>query len=128
MSDKTRGDDQGGQGKPVRDLLHQGARGPKSRRGDIGTTVVVDDDSDGDVDDGHQRLADDEGSCVVARLAHLGHDGEEGRCAGVSEDQRRQGGGGGGEAWVLDELVIGDEDALLRSSGWAVLDSYGYGD
>lgn len=128
MCNKTRGDDQGGQGKPVRDLLHHRARRSKSRRGDIGTTVVVDDNADGDIDSRHQRLADDEGSGVVARLAHLGNDGEEGRCAGVSEDQRRQGGGGGGEAWVLDELVIGDEDALLGSSGWAVLDSYGYGD
>lgn len=62
----------------VADLLHENASRSKSRRSHIRTAVVVDNDSDDDINDGGGSLADQNGSGVESGVLHLRCDGKVG--------------------------------------------------
>lgn len=60
----------------------------------------------------------------MGRVPHLGRDGEEGRGTSVGKDDGGEGRDGLGESrFAVDNLVIGDPDAVLRSQRRAVLDA-----
>lgn len=76
MSDQ---DDRGQQPRkcePVAYLLHQDTRGSQRRRCDVRSTVVVHDDTDSNVDRGHDCLAQRQGLEVILRVLHLRHNVE----------------------------------------------------
>jgi hypothetical protein len=128
MDKEHHSDQQTGNGKAITDFLHSHTSGTKSRRGNIRTAEVVDDNSDGNVDSGHSALADDQRASIVFRVAHLRHNGEECRCTGVGEDHRGHGGDGFTESGIGDELVVGYPDSLLRGQDRAVLNADSDGD
>lgn len=76
------------QRKAVADLLHDRTSRAESRRGDVRTAVVVDDNADGEIEASHDRLAEHQGAVIVAWVAHLRGDREERRGAGIGEDNR----------------------------------------
>lgn len=73
-------------------------------------------------------MAEEEGAVVVARIAHLGCDGEEGGCTGIGENNGGHGGDGFVERCASDDLVIGFPDAGCGCCGWAIFDSDGDSD
>lgn len=101
-------------GKAIADLLHSGASGTKSRRGNIRTAEVVDYNTDGDVDSSHAALADDQRASIVFGVAHLRHDREERRCTGVGEDNRGHSSYGFTECGIGNNLVVRYPDSLFR--------------
>lgn len=80
-------------GDGVRDFFHDRAGGTEGRIGEVLTTKVVDDDADGEVGGGDDRLAGVESSVVLARVAHF-FEGEDDR--GKRKKKARGGKGGGG--------------------------------
>lgn len=125
MDENGRGDDQSRQSEAVADFLHDRARRTQGRRRDIRAAVAVDDTADSNVDGRHQRLADRDGPSVMARLTHLGHDGEEPGGAGEGEDERGHSRDGIRKFRVLDSDVVGDPGTRLRCISRAILDSNG---
>lgn len=71
----------------VTDSLQERTRRSKSRRCDIRSSKVVDDNSDRDVDGRDDRLADDQCTGTQSWIPHLGGDREEAWCAGKGEDE-----------------------------------------
>lgn len=102
------------QRKAIADFLHRRTRGAQSRRRHIRPAVIVDHDSNYNVETGHDRLAYDERSAIMAGITHLRRDGEEGRSAGVREHHSGEGRGGINECCAAYDLVVGDPDARLR--------------
>lgn len=125
---EERGDDETREGETVADFLEQQARRSEGRGGDVRAAEIVDDHADGDVGDGHHRLADDQGARVLARVAHLGDDREEGRRAGVGEDERGAGRDGLGEGRRGGEVVVGQEGPVCGCRGGPILDADRDGD
>lgn len=123
MDEEQGAHEQTGQGKGVADDFQGRAGGAQGRRGDVRPAEVVDDDADDDVEGGDDGLAEHEGAAVVGGVAHFGGDGEEGRGAGVGEDDGGEGGDGAVEVGAADDLVVGDPDAVLRGGGGTVLDA-----
>lgn len=112
----------------VADLLHQRAGRSQRRRSDVGATVSVDHNADSQVDGRNSCLANQHRTDVQPRVSHLGRDGEEGRGARESEDDRcdsRHNFCEGGRAY---DFVVGNEGSFLWRFGWTVLDANGDGD
>ena len=128
MNKQHHSDQKAGNGKAITDLLHSRTSGAKSRRGNVRTAEVVDDNTNGNVNGGHSALADDQRASIVLRVAHLRDNGEEGRCTGVGEDHRGHGGDGFAERGIGNDLVVRYPDSLLRCQDWAVLDADSDGD
>lgn len=127
VNENGRGHDQSRQSEAVADFLHNRAGRTQGRRRDVRAAVAVDDTADGNVDGRHHRLADRDGSSVMARLAHLGHDGEEPGGAGEGEDERGHSRDGIRKLRVLDSYVVGGPGTRLRRISRAILDSNGDG-
>jgi hypothetical protein len=70
----------------VANFLHENTSRPKGRRSHIRTAVVIDNDTNDDVDNGGGPLADQDGSGVEARVLHLGCDREVSWQAAVCQD------------------------------------------
>lgn len=122
--DEQQGADQEtGKSKAVAYDLHGRASRAEGGGSDVGSAVVVDDNTDRDVEGSHDGLADDQSAAIVGGLTHLGDDGEEGRGAGVCEDDGGEGGDGAVEARIVDNLVVGDPDTFLWCGRWAVLNA-----
>jgi hypothetical protein len=86
MSDQNNGGKQTRKCEPVAHLLHQDTCGSQRRRRDVRSAVVVHDDTDGDVDRGHDKLAQRQGLEVVLLVLHLGHNVEVRRNTAECED------------------------------------------
>lgn len=69
-------EDDAGERQPVRNALDERARRPERRARDVVARRAVDRDGDDKVHERDERLADDDGLGVVARVAHLGGDRE----------------------------------------------------
>lgn len=123
VCDQESRDNQPGQCKAVADLLQQDAGGAQGRRGDIGATVIVHNNTDRDISDCDDGLADNQRFCVLPWVAHLGDDGEEGWRACISKDKRRAGRDRFGEGWIVCDFVVRHEGAILRCSSRAILDT-----
>lgn len=95
----------------------------QGRRGDIRTAVVIDNNSDCDIDRRHGRLAQDQRSSIETRVSHLRLDVEVGGNAAEGKDKRRHGGHGGRKVGGVGELKVRHPDALLRSSSRSLLHS-----
>lgn len=106
MDEKRCTDNQSWKSKSITNLLHEHTRGTQGWRGNVGAAVVVDHDTNGDVNRRYTALTDQERSSVVVRVAHLCHDGEKSRGAGVREDERGYCGYSLSEAWVLEQLEV----------------------
>lgn len=111
----------------VRDLLDEATGGPKSRRGNVGAAVVVDDGADDDIHDRHGALADVQRPRVFVRFAHFGDDVEEGRSAAVGKDDGGNGRDGVGESGIVEQFIVGlGNDSVL--GGRVSLDADSDGD
>ena len=86
MSDQDNGRKKTRKCESVADLLHQDTGGSQRRRCDVRSAVVVHDDADGDVDGGHDELAQRQGLEVVLVVLHLGHDVEVSRNTAERKD------------------------------------------
>ena len=86
MSDQDDGRKKTGKRESVANLLHQDTGGSQRRRCDVRSAVVVHNDADGDVDGGHDELAQRQGLEVVLVVLHLGHDVEVSRNTAERED------------------------------------------
>ncbi len=86
MSDQDDGGKQTRKREPVAHFLHQDTCGSQRRRRDVRSAVVIHDDADGDVDRGHDELAQRQGLEVVLVVLHLGHDVEVRRDTAERED------------------------------------------
>lgn len=86
VSNKDDGGKQTRKREPVADLLHQDTSGSQRRRRDVRSAVVVHNNTDGDVDGGHDELTKRQGLEVVLVVLHLGHDVEVGGNATEGED------------------------------------------
>lgn len=107
----------------VADPLHEGTGRTKSWRRNIGSAVVVDHDSDDQVDKGHDGLGYDQGLGVVAGVPHLRDDGEEGWSSSECEDNGRDRRNSLSESGVTNDFEVLDVRAILRSISRAVLDT-----
>lgn len=120
VDEDARADEQAHQTDTIRHLLHHLARAAKRRGSNPLAAVAVHDEAERQVrrrDDAH---ADVHGLVVVARLAHLGDDGEKGRGSGAGAED----GGGGRDALdegrVADDVVAQVEVAFLGRRGRAI--------
>lgn len=128
MDNQSGGNNQTGEGKTVADSLHGRTGGAKSRRGDVRTAEVVNDASNGNVGGSHAALADDQSAGVVARVAHLRDDGEEGWGAGEGKDESRERRGSLGKSRAPDNLVVRGPVASLGSGCGSVLNTHSNSD
>jgi hypothetical protein len=115
------------QRKSVADLLHQDTCRTEGRRCDVGAAEVVDNNTNSNVDGGHDALAVDKRLGVVAGFAHLRHNVEEGRCTSVCEDDGRNCCESIGGLGAAEKVVIRLPGAGLGSQRGAVLNSNGDG-
>jgi hypothetical protein len=122
------GDTETGERKTVGDLLHERTSGAESGRCDVGSAVVVDDDTDDEVCADGDTTAEGERPDVLLGVPHLRGDGEVGGHTSEGEDERGDGRHGLREGRVADELPVGGEVASLRSSGRAILNTSSDGD
>ena len=88
MEHNGAGHKQTGQREAIADPLHGKASRAQRGRSNVRAAEIVDDNADHKVGDRHGTLTDDEGAGIMARLAHLRHDGKEGRRSGVSKNKR----------------------------------------
>ena len=78
MNVQDLGDKKTRKNQAVADFLHENTSRSKSRRSHIRTAIVVDNDSDDDVDNGGSSLADQNRAGVESWVLHLGCDGKVG--------------------------------------------------
>lgn len=118
------------QREAVADLLHQGAGRAQRGRGNVRAAVVVHDDTDGDVQRGHDELAQRQGLEVLLVVLHLGHNVEVGGGTGIRKDQAGQRGRSLSKSGRLEELKVGLPRAELGRRRRALLetDRHGKGD
>lgn len=126
MSDDHGGDDEAGKRQAVADLLHNGTRRSQSRRCDIRAAVIINYSSDGDVCNGHNRLASKERSSVVFWLSHLSRDGKKGRGASKGKDVRGNRGDAVDKVGRADDLVV-RLPWTFRGGGGPILNTDGNG-
>lgn len=128
MSVECSRDNQTRKSQTVADLLDGLSSGSESRRGDVGTAVVVDNNTDNDVDNSDDALAKDQSLLVVLGLSHLSSDGEEDGSSAVGKDESGDGRHGLGEGRGVEELVVGFPNTILGGKVGAVLNANGDGD
>lgn len=112
-------------GDAVADLLHRHTGRTKGGRGNERAAVVVHNDADNEVDEGHHDLGDNEGLGVVARVAHLRGDREKGGGSGKREDNGRDGRHGLRESRLSKQLPVGLVHTRLWCSGRSILHTHG---
>jgi hypothetical protein len=112
----------------VAHLLHQDTCGTQRGRRDVRSAVVVHDNADGDVDRGHDELAERQGLEVVLVVLHLGHDVEVGGNTAESEDDAGQSSRSLGEGRRLEQLKVRLPGAELRRRRGTILDADGDGE
>lgn len=127
MSVESSRDDQTGKSQAVADLLDGLTSGTQSRGSDIGTAVVVNNDTDNDVDNSDNSLAKNKRLLVVLGLTHLGGDREEDGSTAVGEDESGDGRHSFGEGRGVEQLVVGLPDTLLGGKVRAFLNTDGNG-
>lgn len=130
VSDDDDGSKQTRQRKTVAHLLHQDTGRAKRRRRNKGAAVVVYNYTDGNVQRGHDKLAQRQSLEVVLVVPHLRHDVEVRRGTGVREHQTGKSSSRTGKSGALEELEIGLPRAKLGCGGGAILetDRHGKGD
>lgn len=131
MSEDGARHNQAGQRKAIRDLLDRGTSRAQSGRSDIRATEVVHNDTNDDVDDSDDSLADHQRTGVKTGLSHLRGDGEEAGGASIGEDEGGDGCNGVLEGGGVGDLVIRDPDAAIscvRCINGLVLEADGDGD
>lgn len=104
----------------VSNLLDGITGGPKGRRGNPLPAVTVDNQRESQIrrcDDGHAEV---NSLVVVARLAHLGDDGQESTGTGSGAEDRCDGRDTRDEGWITDDMVAELEAAGLRSRSRAI--------
>ena len=114
-----------GKDQAVADFLHENTSRSKSRRSHIRTAVVVDNDSDNDVNNRGGSLADQNRACVETRVLHLRCDGKIGWNASVTENQRCHSRHGLGKGRRAHDLPVRGPGTLGRSIGRAILNASG---
>jgi hypothetical protein len=116
-------DDKTGKSQSVGDSLDGLTSRSESRRSNVGAAVVVDNNTDDNVDDGNDSLAKDQSLLVVLGLTHLGSNGEEDGSSAVGKDEGGDGRHGLGEGGRVEELVVGLPDTILRGKIGALLNT-----
>lgn len=112
----------------VANFLYKSTSGPESRRGDIGTTVVIDDSCNRDIDSGYDALAEKDRSPIMVRIAHLSREREAKGRGGICKNECCNSRDRFGEVWIIDKLIVRDPWAVLGSRVGAILDANGHGD
>lgn len=120
MNEDGARDNEAGKSKAVRDLLDGRTGRAKSGRGNVRTAEVVDNDTDDNVDNGDDTLADHDGAGVVTGLSHLRGDGEKAGGTSVGEDEGADGSDGVFKGGGVGELVVGDPDLSISGLGSSV--------
>lgn len=128
MEKEDKRDGKTGESKTIANSLQERSSGTESGGSNEATAVVVDNNTDGDIGDRNNGLADDQSLGVVARVSHLSSDGEETRSTGIRENESRASSNGLSEAWVSDKVVVGLPVAVLGSEGRSVLNTNSDGD
>lgn len=116
-------DDQTGKSQSVGDLLDGLTSRSQSRGSNVSTAVVVNNDTDNNIDDGDDSLAKDQGLLVVLGLSHLSSNGEEDGSSAVGKDEGSDGRHGLGKGGSVEELVVGLPDTVLGGEVGALLDT-----
>lgn len=125
VGDKAGRGDEANKRKTVTDTLEKGTSRSKGRRGDVGATEIIDNDTHQKVDGGHRTLTDIHGLVVVLRVTHLRDDSEECRSASIGEDEGVDGVHTLDESWVSNQLVVGDVRSTLGCFCRAILEADG---
>ncbi len=122
MDGEGRGHGQPRKSQPVRNLLHEHARGSKSRRGNVGSAEVVDHAPDGGICRSHAGLTNKQRPGILAWVAHLRDNIEESRSPSVGKDERGNSRYSGGKRRLFKELEVGGPRAVRGRSCRPVLD------
>ena len=109
----------------VADFLHENTSRSKSRRSHIRTAVVVDNDSDDDVNNRGGSLADQNRAGVKPRVLHLRCDGKIGWNASVTKNQRCHSRHSLGKSRVPHNFPVRSPGALRGRIGRTILDTSG---
>ena len=109
----------------VADFLHENTSRSKSRRSHIRTAVVVDNDSDDDVNNCSGSLADQNRAGVKTRVLHLRCDGEIGWNASVTKNQRCYSRHSLGKSRAPHNFPVRSPGPLRGRIGWTILDTSG---
>lgn len=127
MSVEGSRDNQTRKSQTVADLLDSLSSRSESRRSDVGTAVVVDNNADNNVNDSDDALAKDQSLLVVLGLSHLSRNREEDGSSAVGEDEGGDGGHSLSEGRGVEELVVRLPDTILGGEVGAVLNTNGDG-
>lgn len=123
VSDDDDGSKQTRQRETVAHLLHQDTSRAKRRRRNEGAAVVVYNYTDGNVQRGHDKLAQRQSLEVLLVVLHLRHNVEVRRGTGVGEHQTGKSSSRFGKSGALKELEIGLPRTKLGCSGGAILET-----
>lgn len=121
-------DDQAGQSHAVRNLLEEGAGAAEDGRREPDTTPAIDDQADGEVEDGDHDASHDDGFAIVARLAHLRNDRNVHGRSALGQEQIGRGNHTRDKVRVADTPPAQVEWALLGGRGGSVLLGHGHGE
>jgi hypothetical protein len=119
------GDTQTGKRKTVGNLLHERTGRSESRRGNIRSTVVVNNNADDEVGANGDTTAEGERPDVLLRVPHLRCDGEVCGYTGEGEDEGRDSRHSLGEGRVTEEFPVRGEVSSLGSLSRAILNASG---
>ena len=120
MNENAAGNNESGKSKAVGNLLDGRTSRAQSGRSNVRAAVIVNNDTDDDIDDGNDTLADHDRASVEAGLSHLRGNGEETGGSSVSEDEGADGGDSVLEGGGVGDLVIGLPDGTLGDLGSGV--------
>jgi hypothetical protein len=109
--------------KTIANFLHQNTSRSECRRSNVVATVVVHDDADGKVDTSRNTTAKCESLRVFSRVCHLRDDGEVGRHAAESEDDRGNCSHSFRKCRLTEEPVRRDVRTVLRRGCRAILNA-----
>lgn len=123
MNHKRSGDYQSRKSETVTHFLDHRSSRPKSRRGNIRSTVDVDHTPNNKICHRDDSLANKKRASIFPRVAHFGHNREKSRCAGIRHDECRYRSYGFCEGRSAHHLIVRHPNTILWSGGGAILNA-----
>lgn len=127
MSVDAGADDQTRESQSVADFFDGLASRPQGWGCNICAAVVVNNDSNNNIRDGDDGLAEEQCLLVVTGLTHLSGNREEDGCTGVGKDKSRDGRDGICKGGRVEQLIVGLPLAFPGCRVRALLDTDGDG-
>lgn len=123
MNDKRSGDYQSRKSEAVAHFLYHWSSRPKSRRGNVRSTVDVYHTSNNEICHSHYGLASKKRTSISSGVPHFGHNREKSRCAGIRHDECRYRSYGFREGGCAHHLIIRHPNTILWSGGGTILNA-----